>query len=245
MFIIGHRGAAGLAPENTLDGIAVAKAHGVDAVEIDIRATSDGHLVLQHDPTLLRHADDATKISDLTLKQVQTTITKSGHPIPTLEEAFEEAGKTQLVVEGKADGWAEPLAELLKKHKGPKPMVISDSHRELVYFSTLSPRTETYAISWTHPYDSLYLARQAHLTGVSLHFAHYNPITYHFCKRAGLKMIMSPINRRWLAKLLHRFYPQVMITTDYPDRFIERHRIRKALVARKKKKKSKAGRREK
>lgn len=236
MFVIGHRGAAGLAPENTLDGIAVAKAHGVDAVEIDVRVTKDKTLILQHDPTLLRHADDASKISELTLKQVQNTITKSGHPIPTLDEAFEEAGNTPLVIEGKAEGWAEPLAAAIEKHRGPPPMVISDNHRELVRFSTLSPDIETYAISWTHPFDSLYFARQAKLTGVSLHYAHFNPVTYHFCKRAGLKMIMSPVNRRWLAKLLHRFYPEVMITTDYPDRFIKRRRLRKALENRKKRK---------
>lgn len=217
MFIIGHRGAAGLAPENTLEGISIAKKSRVDAIEIDIRATKDKKLVLQHDPTLLRHAEDASKISELTLKQVQTTITKSGHPIPTLDEAFEEAGNTMLVVEGKGSGWAEPLAEKLRKCKGPKPMVISDDHRELVYFSTLAPNIETYAISWTHPFDSLYFARQAKLSGVSLHYAHYNPVTYIFAKRAGLKMITSPINKRWLAKLLHKFYPEVMITTDYPD----------------------------
>lgn len=220
MYLIGHRGAAGLAPENTLDGIAVAKKHGVDAVEIDIRVTKDGKLVLCHDPTLLRKAEDATKINDLTLKQIQTTITKSGHPIPTLEEAFEEAGKTKLIIEGKGEKWAEPLAKLLKKYTSKGPAVISDNHRELVAFSTLSPNIETYAISWTRPYDSLYLARQAKLTGVSLHYAHYNFVTYHFAKRAGLKMIMSPVNKRWLAKLLHKLYPEVAITSDFPDRLV-------------------------
>lgn len=218
MFIIGHRGAAGLAPENTLDGIGIAKKCGVDAIEIDIRATKDKKLVLQHDPTLLRHAEDGSKISELTLKQIQTTITKSGHPIPTLDEAFEEAGGIPLVIEGKGSGWAEPLAGKLKNYKGPKPMVISDNHRELVHFSTLESNIETYAISWTHPFDSLYFARQAKLTGVSLHYAHYNPVTYIFAKRASLKTIMSPVNKRWLAKFLHKLYPEVMITTDYPDR---------------------------
>lgn len=218
MYLIGHRGAAGLAPENTLEGIAIAKDHHVDAIEIDVRATKDGKLVLCHDPTLLRKAEDATKINELTLKQIQTTITKSGHPIPTLDEAFEEAGGTKLIIEGKGDNWAKLLADLLKNYKSKKPSVISDNHRELVSFSTVSPSTETYAISWTHPYDSLYLARQAKLTGVSLHYAHYNFVTYHFAKRAGLKMIMSPINRRWLARILHKLYPDVAITTDFPDR---------------------------
>jgi hypothetical protein len=79
----------------------------------------------------------------------------------------------------------------------------------------------TYAISWTHPFDSLYLARQAKLTGVSLHYAHFNPLTYHFAKRAGLEMIMSPVPSPWLAKALHRLYPKVMITTDFPDKLVK------------------------
>ena len=52
--VIGHRGAAGLAPENTLDGIEAALAAGADAVEIDVRVTDDGAPILLHDETLDR-----------------------------------------------------------------------------------------------------------------------------------------------------------------------------------------------
>ena len=52
--VIGHRGAAGLAPENTLEGIEAALAAGADAVEIDVRVTDDGVPVLLHDETLDR-----------------------------------------------------------------------------------------------------------------------------------------------------------------------------------------------
>jgi glycerophosphoryl diester phosphodiesterase len=52
--IIGHRGAAGLAPENTLEGIEAALAAGADAVEIDVRITDDGVPILLHDENLDR-----------------------------------------------------------------------------------------------------------------------------------------------------------------------------------------------
>ena len=46
MQVIGHRGAAALAPENTWAGFDVAVSLGVDAIETDVRATSDGTLIL-------------------------------------------------------------------------------------------------------------------------------------------------------------------------------------------------------
>ncbi len=57
MQVIGHRGAAALAPENTWAGFDVALDLGVDAIETDIHATSDGVLVLIHDERLERTTD--------------------------------------------------------------------------------------------------------------------------------------------------------------------------------------------
>lgn len=52
MKIIGHRGAKGLAPENTLVSFEKALEHGVDEIEFDVRVTSDGIAIVQHDPSL-------------------------------------------------------------------------------------------------------------------------------------------------------------------------------------------------
>ena len=54
MQVIGHRGAAALAPENTQDSFDYALSLGVDAIETDIRATSDGKFILIHDKSLDR-----------------------------------------------------------------------------------------------------------------------------------------------------------------------------------------------
>lgn len=53
MLLIGHRGARGLSPENTLASIDKAIEHGVDMVEIDVRVTKDGVAILHHDPMLV------------------------------------------------------------------------------------------------------------------------------------------------------------------------------------------------
>ena len=60
--IVAHRGASAYAPENTLVAYDLAVDQGVDTVELDVRTTADGDLVLVHDPTLLRTTGDSTEI---------------------------------------------------------------------------------------------------------------------------------------------------------------------------------------
>ncbi len=96
MILIGHRGAAGMEPENTIPSIEASARLKVDAIEFDIRLTKDGALILFHDPNLLRIAGTNRNISDMTLKEINMTITKSGHPIPVISEAFEAAGNVRL-----------------------------------------------------------------------------------------------------------------------------------------------------
>ncbi|WP_328481201.1 glycerophosphodiester phosphodiesterase family protein [Streptomyces sp. NBC_00377] len=58
--VIGHRGAAGLAPENTLEAVDRADRAGIDWVEVDVQRTKDGVLVLMHDQDLVRTTDART-----------------------------------------------------------------------------------------------------------------------------------------------------------------------------------------
>jgi glycerophosphoryl diester phosphodiesterase len=68
--VIGHRGAAGHAPENTFAAFDRGLAMGVDGVETDIRATRDGVLVLLHDATVDRTTDGTGAVADLTWDEV-------------------------------------------------------------------------------------------------------------------------------------------------------------------------------
>lgn len=219
MFIIGHRGAGGLAPENTLKSLTAGIANGADALECDIQITKDKKLVLCHDDSLLRFTGSHESIADLTLAQIETTTTYSGEPIPTLREAFETAGQVPLVIEGKGKNWAKLLAKEVARHKGTKPMVISSNHPELFIFSQELPGIETYAINDHAPFNAIHNAKLLNLRGFSTGFSHYNPFLYWYAKRKNLKMITSPINRPWAVWFFNKFYPEVMITTDFPDRF--------------------------
>ena len=93
--VIGHRGAAARAPENTLAGLSAAAALGVTWVEVDARLVADGHLVLFHDETLKRVAGRRARVIDTPFSEITGLDAGAGFSpefagegIPTLEEAL-------------------------------------------------------------------------------------------------------------------------------------------------------------
>jgi glycerophosphoryl diester phosphodiesterase len=78
--VVAHRGLGGGAPENTVAGVQSAKAAGADAIEVDVRPTADGALVLMHDSDAERTTDASTKfpgrtaVDGLTLEEVRTLV---------------------------------------------------------------------------------------------------------------------------------------------------------------------------
>ena len=91
--VVAHRGGALLGPpENTIEAIEKAIEIGADLIEIDIRQTKDGHLILMHDVTVDRTTHGHGKVSDLTLAQIRQlevkNPTESRIQVPTLREAL-------------------------------------------------------------------------------------------------------------------------------------------------------------
>jgi glycerophosphoryl diester phosphodiesterase len=70
--IIGHRGAAGLAPENTLPAFEAALNAGADGVEFDVQRTVDGHLIVFHDEDVARTSDGNGLMPQMTLEEMKT-----------------------------------------------------------------------------------------------------------------------------------------------------------------------------
>ncbi len=88
-----HRGASRELPENTLEAFRLALDLGADALETDAHMTSDGHIVLSHDPSGMRMAKVPRNIKDCTLFEVKTwNVGPTGEPrdfrMPTLDEAL-------------------------------------------------------------------------------------------------------------------------------------------------------------
>lgn len=111
LVIIGHRGAKGLAPENTLVGFQKAIECGVDQIETDVRLTSDGVLVLVHKHMSL--PDGTTmKVADSTYQD----ILQHNPDVATLEQAIEFIDKrARLMIEVKKGVPTAPVVKVIKK----------------------------------------------------------------------------------------------------------------------------------
>lgn len=131
--VIAHRGGAALRPENTLAAFLNAFALGVDVLEMDLRATSDGAIIVLHDPTVDRTTDGTGRVASLALRQIQRLdagyrwspddgrsfpYRGRGLRVPALEEVFEHLPNARMNLEMKqfAPASARALCELVRRH---------------------------------------------------------------------------------------------------------------------------------
>jgi glycerophosphoryl diester phosphodiesterase len=122
--VIGHRGARALAPENTLEGIRVAAMCRADRIEVDVRLSKDGALVIMHDEVVDRTTKGHGKVEDLSLEELKAL------GVPTLEEVARlccELGMG-MVVEMKEEGLEELVVSALQ---GTDALVTSFYHSSL------------------------------------------------------------------------------------------------------------------
>ena len=102
--IFAHRGASAHAPENTLSAFELALEQGAHGIELDVKLTADGEVVVFHDPTIDRTTGGQGRISQLTLAALRELDAGSsfsekfsGEKIPTLAEVFETIGRRAFI----------------------------------------------------------------------------------------------------------------------------------------------------
>lgn len=107
--VVGHRGAKGLLPENTLPGFEKAIALGCGATECDVHLSADGVLVVCHDETVDRTTNGKGRIAEMTLARLRELDAGGGARIPTLQEVLALVkGRITLLLELKGQGTADP-----------------------------------------------------------------------------------------------------------------------------------------
>lgn len=138
---IGHRGAAGHGPENTLATIQKGIALGVDFVEIDLRRTADGVLVVLHDETVNRTTNGKGRVDHLSLQEVKKFNAGNGEHIPTLKEVLKvAAGEAGLMLELKVTGVAQQTVEVVREAGFRDPVIYASFlHDEMKHVRTADP----------------------------------------------------------------------------------------------------------
>ena len=113
MIVIGHRGAKGYEPENTLRSFEKAIQLGCDYIELDVHL-ADEELFVIHDSSVDRTTNGSGKMSELTREQIKSLDAGNGQAIPTLIEVLELLdGRCGVNIELKGPGTAEPVSDLL------------------------------------------------------------------------------------------------------------------------------------
>jgi glycerophosphoryl diester phosphodiesterase len=139
--IIGHRGAAGLEPENTLRSFTRAIELGVDAIELDVYCV-DGELVVIHDDTLERTTDGHGDVMATSFDALRRLDAGNGERIPTLTEVLQLVQSRVIVnIELKGAGTAAPVAACIAAHPRVDVLVSSFDHAELARFRAVDSQT--------------------------------------------------------------------------------------------------------
>ena len=115
VYVVGHRGAAGVRPENTLNGFRYAIDLGVDYVECDVHLSRDEQLVVMHDATVDRTTDATGAICDLDFDRIRSLDAGKGEQVPTLDEVLDVVqGRVKLLCELKGAGVEEAAVAAVK-----------------------------------------------------------------------------------------------------------------------------------
>lgn len=143
MTILGHRGAPGHAPENTMAFFAKAVELGVNMFELDIHQNRDGVLIVMHDSTVDRTTDGTGRISEMTWEEIRRLDAGrwfgaefAGAKVPRLEEVLEAyGGKMPINIEIKAGdelypNIVEPLVDLIEERRLVEDVLITSFHAE-------------------------------------------------------------------------------------------------------------------
>ena len=146
MLRIGHRGACGYAPENTLKSFQKAIDLGVDMIELDVQLCKSGELIVMHDDTVNRTTDGSGFVKKIKLKNLKKLDAGEEERIPTLEEILNLVDRRVKVnIELKGPKTAKPVMKLIEEYVKKKRWNLDDfiissfSRRELKKARSINP----------------------------------------------------------------------------------------------------------
>ncbi len=215
---IGHRGACGHAPENTLASIEQAIAFGCALTEVDVQRTADGSLVLLHDELVDRTTDGQGLLADMELEDIRK-LDAGGQKIPTLEEALHAANsRIGLILELKSEGLAYDICGIVRASGFPGEIIYASFlHDELQHVRRADPDARTLVLFKRLPKDPAAEAIRLQATHVGLRFDTATVPLVKAIHKARLALFVYTVNKPAdIARM--RSLGVDGIVSDYPDR---------------------------
>jgi len=227
MLKIGHRGAAGYEPENTLRSFKRALELGVDMIELDVHLCKSGEVVVVHDDTVGRTTNGSGYVGQKTLTELRELDAGRGERIPTLPEVLDLIDKrARINIELKGPYTALAVSELIEQRVrdmrwGYEDFLISSfSKSELSTFRNRSPNTPIGLLLHETDILNLRYRKYAMLIGASsihmpLNLASQRSVN--FTKDSGKKVLVWVVNDPADIEFVKRLGVDG-IFSDYPDR---------------------------
>ena len=232
MLVIGHRGAGGEKPENTVAALRTGLESGADMLEFDIRVTRDRIPVLAHDFHMLRTHKKIDYIARHTIDELMKRTGGSDHPMVTFETALKETfGKVLLNIEVKEYRSIIPMLDALKpylKKKSDWELVIFSSFNPLILrkLRNKAPRASLAMIHYRNPLGFMAWQIPLRLSAVGFHRLHTSRFALAVAKKLGMFTYVYTVNRPEATKL---FVERGVdgIVTDFPTKFVaERKKLK-------------------
>jgi glycerophosphoryl diester phosphodiesterase len=200
MFLkIGHRGARAYELENTLESFRKAIDLGVNALELDVRQSKDGKLIISHDDNLKKVFGKDLLVNEATLEELKQM---TDNRVATLDEALHFIGRKveRILVELKESGYEKQVLEVIKKEKVEDRVIVVSFHEEaLARVRMLDKRIETGLIyaKFKNPVDTALKLNARYLLTL-FRFVHTRDVEK--AHKSDLKVIVWTINTKEEAK---------------------------------------------
>lgn len=229
--VIAHRGASGIAPENTLVAIQKAMEFGADMIEIDVHYSKDKKVVVMHDHDVIRTTEGLEDIENLTLEELRQleagawfSAAYAGEPIPLLEDVMSlMQGKKILLIEikkgrnGRYEGLEQAVMDIVDAYKGRSWVVVQSFEAETVQkVREVAPDVEVHQLVMAAGGIGKY-------EGVTTITPYYRTLTHKFVRKAHeakLKVFTYTVNsKREMTKCIKSGVDGII--TNHPDQLIE------------------------
>lgn len=217
IMVIAHRGGSQLFLENTMTAFRKVQELGVDAIEIDIHATSDGKLIVIHDPDLNRIAGIDRFVSDMTYDEVSRVELPGGERIPDFESVIREV-KIPLVIELKTPDVITALITIFRENPDyvERCVVISFFHEILGVLKTEFPNLVTGALLAGFPSDPVSVAKSCNADTLSFYFEGLTKDYVDKCHSGGILVsVWTPNSEKEIAGAIAAGVDS--IASDRPD----------------------------
>lgn len=221
---IGHRGAKGYEPENTLVSFQKALELNTDGIELDVHICKTGEIIVMHDETVDRTTNGTGAIADLTRAELKMLRIHNHIQIPTLEEVLPLFNKNHLInIELKGANTAQKVCDCIEKYVNQNRLdyhnfiISSFQEKSIAEASDYNKKIPLGILTHTNLEEALQWASTYHATAIHPHFSLLTAENVALTRQKGYQIYTWTVNEAADIASVKSFGVNGIIT-DFPDR---------------------------